>query len=360
MPTLEEVATKFKAWAAEEGILTYDLPDEETPADTESLADLTDASEPATAQQILRTKMINFVGINPVQNKLIVCTHRKVGKKELEDLPSETEGGYKIEYFKAAPPQVRLPASAGAGSGTFATHNGRYTCGSSISVGNAVSAGTLGALVCDAAGELFGLTNNHVSGSCGYSDPHLPIVAPGLLDVRAGSHDPFTLGHHARVAPWVSGSPDNVDVSENLDAAIFKIRDGDLISSMQRGSWDTPAAVAEPIVGAVVEKIGRTTGRTTGRIKMKSVGFEPIAMSVPQFQGRIFFADVYGVESIGSTPFADRGDSGSLITSIDEDGNRVGVGLLFACSQDKSLTLFVPLSKVLAKFGVTLLNGHNI
>jgi len=360
MPTLEEVATKFKAWAAETGILTYDLPEEEGPDEAESLGELTDASEPATAQQILNTKKINFVGINPEKQTLVVCTHRKIGKRELEDLPSEAEGGYKIEYFKAAPPQVRLPASGGPGVNTFAIHQGRYTCGSSISVGNAVGAGTLGALVQDGAGELFGLTNNHVSGSCGYSDPHLPIVAPGLLDVRAGAHDPFTLGHHSRVAPWVSGSPDNVDVSENLDAAIFKIKDADLISSMQRASWDTPATVAEPVVGATVEKIGRTTGRTTGRIKMKSVGCEPIAMSVPHFQGRIFFADVYGVESIGSAPFADRGDSGSLITSIDANGNRVGVGLLFACSQDKALTLFVPISKVIAKFGVTLVNGHNI
>lgn len=66
-------------------------------------------------------------------------------------------------------------------------------------------------------------------------------------------------------------------------------------------------------------------------------------MSVPQLQGRIYFAEVFGIQSIGSLPFADRGDSGSIITSIDGNGNRVAVGLLFACSPDKSLTLMVSL-----------------
>ena len=360
MPTLEEVAAGFKAWAADQGILSYDLPDEEVPAEGESLTELTDAHDAAAATQILKSKVINFVGINPTNESLVICTHRKLGKKDLDSLPSETEGGFKTQYIKAAAPQVRLPTSGGGVQSAFALAQNRYTCGSSISVGNVVCAGTLGCLVRDAAGELYGLTNNHVSGSCGYSDPNLPIVAPGLLDVRPGSHDPFTLGHHARVAPWVSGSPDNVDVSENVDAAIFKIKDPDLISSMQRGAYDTPATIAEPVVGSTVEKVGRTTGRTTGRIVMKSVGFEPIAMSVPQLQGRIFFAEVYGIQSITGQPFADRGDSGSIITSIDADGDRHAVGLLFACSPDKSLTLMVSLSRVVAKFGVTLVNAHNI
>jgi hypothetical protein len=360
MTELEDVAARFKAWAAAEGILAHDLPDEEMPEEPDSLSDLTDAHEPASATQMLRAKGINFVGINPEKGTVVVCTHRKIGKRDLTILPEETEGGFLIEYVKAGPPQVRLPTSGGNAANAFALHNGRYTCGSSVSIGNFVCAGTLGCLVRDQQGELFGLTNNHVSGGCGYSDPNLPIVAPGLLDVGPGAHDPFTLGHHAKVAQWVSGSPDNVDVSENVDAALFKIKDANLISSMQRGAFDTPAAIADPVVDQTVEKVGRSTGRTTGRVIMKSVGSEPIAMAVPSFQGVIYFSEVYGIQSIGSQPFADRGDSGSLITSIDANGDRVAVGLLFAMSADKTLTLIVPISRVLAKFGVTIVDDHNV
>src|SRR5690606_37276102 len=128
------------------------------------------------------------------------------------------------------------------------------------------SPGTLGALVKNAAGDLFALTNNHVSGGCCYTDVTFPIVAPGLLDVRPGGHDPFTLGHHAQVAPWTAGIPDNVDVSTNIDAAICRVKDAEAISSMQQGAFDTPTSTVAPVPGLSVRKVGRTTGDTSGTI----------------------------------------------------------------------------------------------
>jgi hypothetical protein len=243
--SIDEVATKFKVWAAEKGILTYQPPEDLEEFGGEELSDLTDAAEPAAALNILHHRKINLIAVNPDSGKIIVCTHRKLTAKELEILPKEAEGGFEFEYIKSGPPQVRIPTSSGLTSGAFALHNNRYTCGSSVGTGNSIGAGTLGALVKGQDGALYGLTNCHVTGGCGYSDPNLPVVAPGLIDVRPGGHDPFTLGHHHSVTPWVSGSPDNADVSGNLDAALFKIKDPDLARLIRQRAPERLASVVQ-------------------------------------------------------------------------------------------------------------------
>jgi hypothetical protein len=279
--------------------------------------------------------------------------------REIDDLPKEADGGFEFEYLKALPPQVRMPAQGANVAGTYGLHGGRYSCGSSISVGNCVAAGTLGALVKDADGHLYGLTNNHVTGGCGYSQTNIPVVAPGLLDVRPAGHDPFTIGHHYKVSPWVSGSPENVSVTDNLDAAVFRIKDSGQVTSMQRSHYDTPAGVKDPVVGIAVEKVGRTTGWTKGVVVAKSVGFEPVNMQVPDFRGMIYFADVYVVKGTMG-PFADAGDSGSLVCFRPANAKPAAFGLVFAVSGDKTLTFVVPIRKVLDVFGVTLVTGHNV
>jgi len=214
--------------------------------------------------------------------------------------------------------------------------------------------------VADAAGAIFALTNNHVSGGCSYTDVNFPIVAPGLLDVRPNGHDPFTLGHHATVAPWTSGIPDNVDVTANIDAAIFRLKDAAAVSSMQRTGYDTPLTTIAPVPGMVVRKIGRTTGDTSGMIVAQAVGFVPVAMEVSQFRGTIYFDNIYIIQGAGGQPFSDRGDSGSLIVNTDAAGQKHATGLLFAGSGDQSLTFMIPIDKVLGHFNVTLVGGHNV
>jgi hypothetical protein len=78
MPDIEEVAARFKAWAAENGVLTYKPPEDELDYDHESLTDLTNATEAAKATQILAGRKINFIGVDPEGGKIIVCTHRKL------------------------------------------------------------------------------------------------------------------------------------------------------------------------------------------------------------------------------------------------------------------------------------------
>lgn len=357
---LRQVAERFKSWAAEEGILTFTPPDDKYEDRHEDLDDLATVNQSATASSILSHRRINLVGINAARDEIVVVTHQKLTKKELESLPVTSEGGHKFRYLKSHPPQVRLPHSGGVSAAAHAIHSGRYTCGSSISVANCISAGTLGALVTNAEGQVFALTNNHVSGGCSYTDVNFPIVAPGLLDVRPNGHDPFTLGHHATVAPWTSGIPDNVDVSANIDAAIFRLKDADVVSSMQRGAYDTPTNTMAPVPGLTVRKIGRTTGDTTGSIVAQAVGFVPVTMEVPQFRGIIYFDNVYMIQGSGGQPFSDRGDSGSLVVHQDANGETHAVGLLFAGTGDQQLTFILPIDKILEYFNVTLMGGHHI
>ncbi|WP_137871262.1 hypothetical protein [Sphingopyxis sp. 2PD] len=358
MPIAEEAA-RFKSWAAEQGILTYQPPEDDLVGQGDDLNDLAETNQAAAAESIFNARKINLVLVSPENNEIIVCTHQKLTKKELETLPETSEEGATFRYVKAHPPQIRIPASGGPAAGNFTLHNNFYTCGSSISIGNVVSAGTLGCLVQNAAGEIFGLTNNHVTGGCGYSEVHVPIVAPGLVDVRPGGHDPFTLGHHAQVAPWTTGIPDNIDATGNIDAAIFRVSNPALISSMQRAAYDTPTEIAPPQTGISVRKVGRTTGLTSGTILGQSVGFEPVAMQVPQFNGLVYFHEVLVAQGNLGQPFADRGDSGSLVVTTGNDGVTRAVGLVYAVSADKALTFIIPIQRILNAFNVTLLGGHN-
>jgi hypothetical protein len=82
------------------------------------------------------------------------------------------------------------------------------------------------------------------------------------------------------------------------------------------------------------------------------------------FNGSVLFEPVFCIVGNGSI-FSDSGDSGSLITSVDANGNRIAVGLVFAGMSDVNapggkLTLALPLEPVLNQLGVTLVSGHNV
>lgn len=361
MPTpLEEAALALKAWAAAKGILTYEPPEDLAEHEPENLSDATDAADPAAAEQVLRNRRINFVGVDDTNNKIVICTHKKISAKEFDILPQET-GEFEIKYIKSHLPAVNSPRPGPTFHGPFHVHRDRYACGSSVFPGNKIGAGTMGALLRDGNGELYGLSNNHVTGGCNYSEPSLPIIAPGPLDVAAGSHDPFTIGHHHRLLGLRGGNPDNVDITGNLDAATFKIADPNRVSSMQRGFYDTPATAAQIATGMLVEKVGRTTGHTQGVVVARSVGFERVEYNVPEYAFRsvIYYTRLFAVQGLGQA-FADRGDSGALVVSTDTGTGRRAVGLLFGVSPDLSLTLVAPLDTILTEFGMSLVSNHHI
>lgn len=240
-----------------------------------------------------------------------------------------------------------------------------YTCGSSISVGNNREAGTLGCLVRDAAGNIFGLSNNHVSGACSYAPAGLPILAPGVMDVSPLNPHPFTIGVHVRQLQMQVGDPSSVDHLENSDAALFRIIDPSRVSSMQRNFYDTPDMVMDLIPGMDVEKVGRSTGLKKGKVLGELVGALSVSYSAAQygFSGGVFFEKLFAVHGVNDV-FSESGDSGSLVVHVDAHGQRYAVGLLIAGCQNSNapggkLSLILPLRPILNKLNVTLVSAHN-
>jgi hypothetical protein len=212
---------------------------------------------------------------------------------------------------------------------------------------------------------LYGLTNNHVSGSCSHADQGLPIIAPGIYDVVAGGLDPFTIGRHHAALPLVPGSPGNVPAQDNNDAAIFRIIDASKVTSFQGNAYDTPATTQMPAPGMQVEKVGRTTGTTRGWVVGQVFGFLsiPYNASLYGFSGAVHFNCLYSIAGHGDL-FSDSGDSGSLITSVEADGTRRSVGLVVGGMTDSKapggkLTLMLPIEPILASFNVSLVSGLN-
>jgi hypothetical protein len=323
--------------------------------------------------QILRQKRVRAVGFNESRRCIVVFTKKAAPgtKRQLAALPDKVNG-IDIEYHQGVPQTIGVDSPTTQGAPAYAvrsppgTGKHYYTCGSSISVGNNRDAGTLTSLVQDTAGEIFGLSNNHICGGCSYADVGLPIVAPGIADVTAGGLNPFTIGFHHQALPLVTGSPGNVNAKANMDAAIFKLLSVAAMSSFQRDIYDTPLSTGPLVPGAAVEKVGRTTAHTQGTVISQVYGSIAInyQAALHNFAGPVFFDPLFTIA--GTTGlFSDQGDSGSLITSLDGAGNRIAVGIVVGGMNDQKspggkVTLAIPIEPILTALSVTLVSGHNI
>lgn len=362
-----EAADLFQRWAGTEGFLADNLG--VGPDVSKAEAALVKPITPA-GKGILRTKQIQAVIFNEAAGKVTVLLRRPVpALKNVKLLPSFVDT-IPIEYRQGVPnlvgDGVTMPTSGPIYQIRHIAGVDHYTCGSSISVGNCRDAGTLGCLVRNEAGKLFGLSNNHVSGSCSFAEVGLPILAPGVHDVAAKSLPPFTIGFHEQALPLVAGAPANIDHSKNLDAAVFEIRDENLVSSYQGNSYDTPFKTAPLQPEMIVEKVGRTTGLTAGTVlgQLNGAVFIPYNAPLFDFSGRVYFDGLFAISG-KSDLFSDHGDSGSLVTCVDGEGQRVAVGIVVGGMTDSrapggKLSLVLPIERILAELKVKLVAGHNI
>jgi hypothetical protein len=361
-----DAARIFHDWAVTEGI-----PPESPVAPSSSPSDLAMlAMTSEEGKALLRKQRVLSVGFNEDAHEVIVFTRlaAPASKKRLSLVPNSL-GDVDIVYRQGMHTLVgdELPAPHAGPPYIIrtTTRGNRYACGSSISAGNQRDAGTLSCLVKDAAGVLYGLTNNHVAGGCSYAEVDLPVLAPGVIDVAPKNVAPFTLGFHSKTLPFKAGSPSVVDISSNSDAAIFRIAHADLVTSFQGNIYDTPQGSATLTAGMPVEKVGRTTGHTAGVVVSQLYGPVPVSYQsqVHNFSGQIFFDPLFVIAGT-NTLFSENGDSGSLITSLDPSGNRVAVGVVIAGMNDSKApggrtTLALPIEPILSALGVTLVSGHN-
>jgi hypothetical protein len=139
-----------------------------------------------------------------------------------------------------------------------------------------------------------------------------------------------------------------------------------MLSSSQGGVFDTPAGIAAPVEGMKVAKVGRTTGYTEGMIVGREL--RPVRVKAGSaangFEGFIWFPGVFVVH--GEThEFSAGGDSGSLVVSLNPDGTKSAVGLVFCGGPDSlapggAKSMIVPLEPILDRLAVTLVSGHNV
>ena len=163
------------------------------------------------------------------------------------------------------------------------------------------------------------LSNNHVLANSNAGLPNDPILQPGPFD---GGVDPVDrIATLSRYIPITFEPPTPRALHRNLvDAAVAAGQFHDLNREIYwighvRG-WRPKANVT---VGTVVQKTGRTTSYTTGRITVVNA-----TVDVGYGGGRV----ARFVDQIITTNMSAGGDSGSLVTTLDD----VAVGLLFAGS----------------------------
>lgn len=328
--------------------------------EAEPLVDFTPSFQSQAVQEILRKRAINLIGFSELEKKVVIFTGGKVNKTDLKILPFHTNG-YSFSYIHGGVAQVKGNPPPPAHH-FFHLKGDAYTCGSSIFPAHCVGAGTFGLLARDGNGDLFGISNNHVTGACNNAMPGLPILAPGPLDANETSCDPFTIGRHTRLLPINDGIPENIDIDANWDVGVFKIVDPAKVSSMQGALFDTPIVALDPSPTMRVEKVGRTSGHTTGRIVAQAATPVPVQYALNEYSVRktVYFKDVFIVQGDAGLPFSKPGDSGSLVCSVDANGDRACVGLVFAGNEARGLSFILPLPTLLGKLGLTVVSGHNV
>jgi len=360
-----EVAKAILAWAREHGALANELavprldPDVDTNIFPRTVAGV-DVGEPALkAERTLERIKVVSVAVDEKRNRAVVLTKNQISAVAQKILP-DSMAGVKLTYVGQAQiepnPPVIQQSSVGSAPRCF-QHAGRLACGSSVSAASVWGAGTLGALVQLNDGTLCGLTNNHVTGGCNHTQLDMHILSPAPFDADPAHPPPVAIGRHHSFVQLISGDPGQVTLQE-LDVALFRITDPDLVTSIQGNSlYDTPTQTAAPVGGMRVMKVGRTTGHTVGEV----VGQFATPLGIPyeseRFRSMVYFQNAWAVQTLTGEPFSLQGDSGSLV--VTEDGWRA-VGLIFAGTGGGDVSFIIPIDAVLANLGATLIGGHGL
>lgn len=224
--------------------------------------------------------------------------------------------------------------------------------------------GTLGALVQNAAGQKFILSNNHVFAESDQAKIGDVIDQPGLMDGACIPLSDASTRLHA-VGTLRAFLPLSAR-STNVDAALASIDPGAIDSGgaiLELGSLhDGILAPAPPMAGEgetlepdnfdmPVVKSGRTTGLTCSHISAVELAvkvnyYKDCAETQP-YEAKIF----HGQIAIEGADFTDSGDSGALVLDA---RNAEAIGMYFAGGTNgdgKTLSLVNPIHDVLSELG---------
>ena len=362
---VERAALAVRRWAETAGVFSQGRASLASPQTDLSSAPSMFAAGAAETFAFKPITAVGFAASSRREPRVFIYTRRRLTKAEEASL-RDNGLDVAVEFRVAQPFAVVSPSTAARFPAMF--EGDRLTCGSSISVGNAREAGTLGALLVDADGTFFGLSCNHVTGGCSNARLEVPIVAPGILDVGAGSPFPRTIGLHRRALPFVPGDPSSVPTYvDNSDAAVFAVLDAGRVSSRQGDAYDTPGGTADPTEDAPVAKVGRTTRHTVGFVESRIVGPQRIDYNVTvyhsaeeniAFRGTLFFEPVFILRGFGGS-FATEGDSGALVIDTTSPQKPVAVGLVIG-GRGNEETYMIQLKPILKRLNMKLVSGHGL
>ncbi len=232
-----------------------------------------------------------------------------------------------------------VPVSLGSSSGSNVDYDanlGQLTdcCG-----------GTLGALLQDAGGNQYVLSNNHVFARSDQALGGETIVQPGLID---NGCTPYGVGPGTTPVATLTGYPALSSPATNVDAAIARVTPG-LVdpkgSMLELGAKqaDGTLAAAPPGIsstggkgesaslGMMVAKSGRTTGLTCAAVSAidvdVTVDYFTDCAETTHSMTKTFTNQI----AMAGTGFTDAGDSGALVV---DSANAEPVGLFFAGGTD--------------------------
>lgn len=213
-----------------------------------------------------------------------------------------------------------------------------------VSTGNIgeCSAGTIG---CKLKGG-YALSNNHVYALENNAALESQIVQPGRYDVGCAENSEDVIGTLSNYVPI-----DFTGGTNTVDAAVAACDDALLLNSTPTGTgYGTPKSVTtEPVLGAAVQKYGRTSGLTKGQIVGVDVDVKVgYTAGTATFTGQIMVGSPRGA-------FIKAGDSGSLLVT---DPGRQPVGLLFAGNMSGKYAWANDINDVLGALGNMQIDGE--
>lgn len=205
--------------------------------------------------------------------------------------------------------------------------------------------GTLGALVQDASGNRYVLSNDHVLARSDQSTAGETIIQPGLID---NGCTPYGFGPGTTPVASLTGYPAMSSPATNVDAAIARVSPAMVdakgsILELGAKQQDGTLAAAPPgisssngrgepaTLGMMVAKSGRTTGLTCAAVSAVNVDVVVDYFSDCAETEHAMTKTFTNQIAIAGTNFSDAGDSGALVV---DTANAEPVGLFFAGGTD--------------------------
>ncbi|MGH7729829.1 MAG: hypothetical protein ACRENJ_01095 [Candidatus Eiseniibacteriota bacterium] len=211
-----------------------------------------------------------------------------------------------------------------------------------VSAGNAIEClpGTIGCVL-TARGKRYLLSANHVFARQNQAVIGEAITQPSLPDADpscAGAPPPTVVGRLSDFEPVVyDGKTPN-----RFDAAIAELTDGGVCATLAPYYGLPSSQPADPLPGAPILKVGRTTELTRGTVKAIDV---KVKITFPA--GTALFVG----QILTSKAFGGFGDSGALV--VTDDGAFHPLGIVIG-GGSTGAAIASPIGPILARFGAAV------